>query len=145
MENKKVGVGVGVMILKEGKILLGQRHHDPAKADSEMGGEATWTMPGGKLEFGESFEEAAIREVKEETSLDVQKENLTLISLANDQANGAHFVTMGFLCEKFEGEPVVTEPDEIVEWRWFPLDNLPAKVFMPSQKVLNNYYAKKIY
>ena len=38
-ENNNVGVGFGVMILKDGKILLGQRHEDPNKADSELHGE----------------------------------------------------------------------------------------------------------
>lgn len=57
---KRVGAGIGVMILnKESKVLLGKRHYDPQKADSELHGEGSWTMPGGKLEFGETFEEGA--------------------------------------------------------------------------------------
>lgn len=55
-ENKKVGVGFGVMLFKRGNILLGKRHSDPEKADSELHGEGTWIMPCGKLECGESFE-----------------------------------------------------------------------------------------
>ena len=58
---KKIGVGCGVMILKDGKILLGKRHDDKEKADSELHGEGTWTMPGGKMHFGESFFEVAAR------------------------------------------------------------------------------------
>jgi len=65
----KPGVGFGVILLKGGKVLLGKRHSDPKKADSELYGEGTWTLPGGKLEFGEEFEEGAIREVAEETSI----------------------------------------------------------------------------
>ena len=56
-ENTNVGVGFGVMILREGKVLLGQRHVDPVKASSELHGEGTRTMPGGKMHFHESFEE----------------------------------------------------------------------------------------
>ena len=53
-KKKKVGVGFGVMMLnKEGRVLLGRRNEDPEKADSELKGEGTWTMPGGKLEFQE--------------------------------------------------------------------------------------------
>ncbi|KKU14935.1 MAG: hypothetical protein UX22_C0014G0002 [Candidatus Jorgensenbacteria bacterium GW2011_GWA2_45_9] len=58
-EKKKVGVGVGVIILKEGKLLLGKRCEDPEKAYSLLNGTGTWTMPGGKLDFGETFENGA--------------------------------------------------------------------------------------
>ena len=144
-ENKKMGVGFGVMILKDSKILLGRRHNDPTKADSELHGEGTWTMPGGKLEFGESFETAAVREVKEETDLNIREDDLKFISLSNDRVTDAHFVTIGFLCENFDGEVKVMEPDEITEWEWFDLNNLPENIFFPSAKVLKNYLSHKIY
>jgi len=50
---KKVGVGFGVMLLRDGKILLGKRHGDPQKGGGSLNGEGKWSMPGGKLEFGE--------------------------------------------------------------------------------------------
>lgn len=77
----KPGVGFGVMILKEGKVLLGKRHEDPEKADSLLHGAGTWTMPGGKLHFKESFEEGAYREVLEETGIKIDPDKLKLISL----------------------------------------------------------------
>lgn len=144
-ENKKVGVGVGVMILKNGKVLLGKRHGDPKKADSELHGQGTWTVPGGKLHFGEDLKEAALRELTEETGLTAQKEDLKIISVTNDIVYDAHFVTIGFLCEKFSGEPRVMEPDEIVEWQWFDLNNLPKPIFFPSEKILKNYLAEEVY
>lgn len=55
------------------------------------------------------------------------------------------FITIGFLCEDFIGEPMVMEPDEITEWQWFDLNNLPKPVFFPSQRVLDNYLKGKIY
>ena len=144
-KNKKVGAGFGVMLIRSGKVLLGLRHSDAAKASSALHGEGTWTMPGGKMEFGESFEAGAVREVAEETGIMLAEENLEVISLANNIVPDAHFVTVGLLCEKFSGEPKVMEPDEITEWRWFPLDALPTPVFFPSKKVLDNYAAKVIY
>ena len=140
--NKKPGVGVGIMILKDDKVLLGKRHEDPEKASSLLHGEGTWTMPGGKLHFGESFEKAAFREVLEETGIKINKEKLKIISVTNDIVEDAHFVTIGFLCKDFEGEPRVMESDEITEWRWFELDNLPSPIFFPSEKILNNYLNK---
>jgi len=142
MENRKIGVGCGVMMLRGGMILLGKRHVDKDKADSELHGEGTWTMPGGKMHFGESFFEAAAREVKEETDIDIAA--LKLISVAHDMKEDAHFITLGFLCEDFKGEAKMMEPDEITEWRWFPLEDLPKPIFFPSQKVLDNYSEGKI-
>ena len=142
---KKVGAGVGVMIFSDGKVLLGKRHNDPQKADSELHGEGTWTMPGGKLDFGESFEQGACREVFEETEIKLSEEKLKVISISNDIVKDAHFVTIGLFCDDFNGEPKVMEPDEIVEWKWFSLDNLPNKIFFPSKKILKNYLDGKFY
>ena len=145
IEIKKPGVGFGVMILKGRKVLLGRRHEDPEKADSELAGQGTWTMPGGKLDFGETFEQGAYREVLEETSLRIKKSKLKLISVANDKIEAAHFITLGFLSRDFAGEPKTMEPDEITEWQWFSLNKLPKPLFFPSRKVLRNYLRKKVY
>lgn len=59
--------------------------------------------------------------------------------------NDAHFVTIGLICTDFEGEPKVMEPDEITEWRWFPIDQPPKPIFFPSEKILKNYSEKKFY
>ncbi len=130
------------MILRDSKVLLGKRHSDPNKADSELHGEGSWTMPGGKLDFGEKLKDAAYREVLEETGLKVDKEELKNISVTDDILEDAHFVTIGFLCEKFEGEPKVMEPDEIVEWKWFDFNNLPDYIFFPTEKIINKYLNK---
>lgn len=141
----KVGVGVGVMILQGNKVLLGKRHSDPVKADSALHGQGTWTMPGGKLHFGESFEGAAQREILEETGLKLNQNALKLISLTNDIREDAHFVTVGFLLRDFEGEPQVMEPDEIVKWQWFDLSDLPRPIFPPSEKIIKNFLDKTVY
>ena len=144
-KTKKIGAGVGVMIFSDGKILLGKRHQDPQKASSLLHGEGTWTMPGGKLDFGESFEQGACREVFEETGIKLSEEKLKVISVSNDIVEDAHFITIGLFCDNFDGEPKVMEPDEIVEWKWFLLDNLPDKIFFPSEKILKNYLDGKFY
>ena len=144
-KKKKMGIGFGVMILREGKVLLGHRHEDAEKASSLMHGEGTWTMPGGKLDFGEQFEEGAFRETSEETGIRINKEKLKIVSVTNDVVSDAHFVTIGFLCEDFEGEAKVMEPDEITEWKWFDLNELPKPLFFPSEKVLKNYLDGTIY
>ncbi len=144
-KKKKIGAGFGVMLLHDGKVLLGRRHSDPEKADSELHGEGTWTMPGGKLEFGESFEDGAVRELFEETGIKATFNNIKVISLSNDRVPDAHFVTVGTLCTEFENEPKVMEPDEITEWKWFDLNALPENVFPPSMQVLKNYQNGQFY
>lgn len=132
-----VRAGVGVLVLNNGKALLGRRHGDPEKADSLLEGEGTWTLPGGKIDFHEEIKDSAKRELKEETGLEAG--DLELVSVTNDKVPESHFVTIGFLCKDFEGEPEVREPEQIVEWDWFPLDDLPEPVFPPSLKLIKNY------
>lgn len=141
---RKIGVGVGVLILNsEGKILLGKRHDDYIKASSELKGAGKWTMPGGKLDFGESFEEAALRETEEETGLKLRK--VEVIALNSDQTDSAHYVTVGLLGSDFDNEPSVCEPDRIINWDWFEPNSLPTPMYEPSLKLLQNYLQKKFY
>lgn len=144
-EEKRVGVGFGVMILRDGKVLLGQRHVDPAKASSELHGEGTRTMPGGKMHFHESFEDLCARETFEETGLKINTDTIKIISITNDIVPDKHFVTIGFLAEDVEGEPQVMEPDEITRWERFDINDLPAPLYFPSEKVIKNYLAGTIY
>ena len=142
-EKMKIGVGFGVMLLRGNRVLLGKRHDNPEKADSLLNGAGKWTMPGGKLDFGETFEDGAKREVVEETGIKVG--NINIICVNQDMVEDAHFVTVGLFCEDFSGEPKVMEPDEITEWGWFDLDNLPNPLYFPSAKVFENYKQKEFY
>ena len=143
MDEKKIGAGVGVMLMKDGKILLGKRHEDPGKARSALKGAGTWTMPGGKLRFGETFEAAAKRETLEETGIILYSSKV--IALNNDYIEEAHFITIGLYSENFQGEPRVMEPEQITEWKWFDLNNLPQPLFFCSEKIIKNYLEKKYY
>lgn len=140
---KKVGAGLGVILIKEGKILLGKRHPDPDKADSAFRSAGEWCIPGGKLDFGETFEECAIREVFEETGIKILDPKV--VSVHNCKNVHAHFMTVGVIAKKWEGEAKVMEPDEITEWRWFSLKSLPQPGYFPSFMVIENYLKKKFY
>jgi len=95
------------------------------------------------MDFGETFEETARREVKEETDIDLKK--LEVICINNERIKGVHFVTVGMYSENFDGEAQIIEPDEIVEWQWFLLDKLPSPLYFPSKKIIANYKQKKFY
>lgn len=145
IENNNIGVWFGILILRDGKVLLGQRHEDPNKADSELHGEGTRTMPGGKMHFWESFEDTCYRETLEETWLEIHKNTIKIISITNDMVPDKHFVTIGFLAEDVEWEAQAMEPDEITQWKWFDINSLPTPLFFPSEKVIKNYLAWTIY
>ena len=132
-------------LIRDGKVLMGHRHEDPEKADSELHGEGTWTVPGGKLDFGEGIAEGAAREAFEETGIKIDPKDLKLVSVGNERVPDAHFVTIGFICENFIGEAKTMEPDEITEWKWFDLNDLPKPMFLPTEKLIKNYLEKEIY
>ena len=122
-----VRVGVGVMILKDGKFLLGQRKGSH--------GEGTWSFPGGHLEFGESLEECAKREVMEETSLIIK--NIKKIWFTNDIfPEGKHYITCFVTAEIESGEVQNREPEKLERWDWFEWDKFPEPLFIPLTNLI---------
>jgi 8-oxo-dGTP diphosphatase len=130
-----VKVGVGVLIEKDGKILLGKR--------ISSHGSGTYNLPGGHIEFGETIAECAKREVKEETGLDV--EMVKLISVSNDIMYGKHYVTLGVLAKLVSGKPSVKEPEKFVDLKWYDYGNLPSPLFIASERIINNFLNNSIF
>jgi len=121
------GVGVVVLLKNDNKILLGFRN-------AELG-KNTWGLPGGKLDFGEEPINCAIRELKEETDLDVKISDLKFIGLSNAIFdNETHYITLFYESEKFYGELKIMEPDKCNEWKWF--DKLPENLFLPFKNFI---------
>lgn len=140
----KFGVGVGVLIVRDNKVLLGLRNADVQKASSDLNGEGTWTMPGGKLDVGETLITAALRELKEET--DLVPTDINAFCVQDDMTSTAHYTTVGFTAILKDGsEPTVMEPDEIGQWRWFALSDLPPNLYLPSKKMIQKYQAGVFY
>lgn len=142
-QKKRVGAGLGVILIKEGKILLGMRHPDPDKADSAFRSSGEWCLPGGKIDFGETLEEGAMREVKEETGIIIKDPQV--ISIHNCKNEHAHFLTAGLIAKEWEGEAKVMEPDEIIDWKWFAIKDLPYPRYFPSFEVIENYLQNQFY
>ncbi len=136
-EQLRIGAGVGVMVVRAGKVLLGMRAQKPEEIDAGLHGEGTWCLPGGKMEYGESFEETAKRELMEETGIELRESRVLCVN--NDMNEYAHFITVGMLAKKYIGEAQVTEPDEIIEWRWFDLNKVPKDLFFPTRKIIECY------
>ena len=142
MERRIANAGFGVIIVKNNKILMGRRHDDVDKADSAFRVSGCWTMPGGKLEFGEGLTNAGKREVLEETGIVVTK--IRVFCINNEKNEHAHFLTAGLVAEEFEGEAQVMEPNEITEWRWFDINNLPENIYLCSQSSIKCFLENKL-
>lgn len=135
--------GMGIMVMdKNGRVLMGLRNSDAALADSDLHGEGTWTFPGGKFDFGDGLFEGAARELKEETDLDLISAEIA--SISNERADTAHYVTLGFKAIEWRGEVKTMEPEEIIRWEWFSLDELPKNIYAPTRKFIENYRANRL-
>lgn len=131
--SKQVRVGAGVMIFnRENKILLGKRFSDLYDSHSEC-----WSAPGGKVEYGESLIDCAIREVKEETNLDIK--SVEVFCMNNEIGDNVHAITIGLKANTFSGKTQTTEPGIIGDWQWFSLDDLPKPLFRPTQTMIDCY------
>ena len=116
-------VGVGVILVRDGLVLLGERLGSH--------GAGSWAPPGGHLEFGETVEGCAKRETFEETGL-----VLTSVSpgpYTNDifVAEQKHYVTIFVVADTSDGEPQLREPEKCARWAWFNWSNLPVLLFKP--------------
>lgn len=113
-------VGIGVMVMKDGKVLLGKRKGSH--------GEGEYAWPGGHLEHMERFADCAEREVMEETGLKIGP--IRFLRLLNTtQYAPRHYVDIAFVADWVSGEPEVKEPDKVESWAWYDLDDLPSPLF----------------
>jgi len=134
-----IKVGIGVMIKKDDKVLLGHR----AKKIIDTGGiyePDSWTFPGGKQEYNETILDCAIREVKEETNLDIS--NPEIFTAYDDFGSDRHYITIGVIANSYSGVLQVMEPTKEDEWRWFDIDNLPDNLYSPTKKFIDKYKEK---
>lgn len=121
-------VGIGVIVIKDDKVLLGKRKNTH--------GEGRWCFPGGHLEFNEELEDCAIREVGEETGLKI--ENIKFFTITNDifTKEKKHYITIFMVSDYDSGNVELKEPDKFEKWGWFSWDKLPEPLFLPIENLL---------
>ncbi|ANI31539.1 ADP-ribose pyrophosphatase [Yersinia entomophaga] len=134
-----VVVGVGVIIVNpQGSVLLGKRcgKHAPY-----------WSIPGGHVEAGESFEQCAQREVAEETGLLIQQPQVIALTnnIATWQAEGKHTVSVCLLAEYPGGEVENKEPEKCSQWIWCPPNELPEPHFEASKNAIHLWLTRRFY
>lgn len=105
-------VGVGAVIVRDGRVLLVRRNTEPLKGE--------WSVPGGVLELGERLRDGAAREALEETGLHVEAGEVLDVfdSIFPDAAGNTeyHFVLIDFLCSVLAGEAVAGSDVSAVKW-----------------------------
>ena len=111
-------VGVGAVILEENRVLLIRRGHEPLKGE--------WSLPGGRVELGETLVAALCREVREETGLTVEVGAvIEVLDRVHRDASGRvehHFVIIDYLCRLVDGSLAASSDAD--DARWVRLDDL---------------------
>ena len=136
MEQSRPKVGIGVMLMKDNKVLLAKRKN--AHGDGE------YAFPGGHLEFGESFQDCAIRETLEETGVEIS--NIKFQYLANvKKYGGKHYVHIGLTADWKLGEAQVLEPDKSEAWGWYAINQAPQPLFEMCRLAIKSYQTGENY
>jgi ADP-ribose pyrophosphatase YjhB (NUDIX family) len=119
---------VGLYVVKDGKVLLVRRGNEP--------GRGKWSLPGGRIRFGERSEEAALREMREETGLEVRlKRVVDVVDVFWRSERGElleHFVIVDFEAEVVGGE--LRPADDALDARWFSPEELKGLEMTESTK-----------
>jgi 8-oxo-dGTP diphosphatase len=136
MEKPNVRVGIGVFVFKDGKFLIQKRKGSH--------GEGSWSLPGGHLEFGESFEDTARREVLEEAGIEIK--NVRFGAVTNDHfvEENKHYVTIWMLSEWASGEVKNMEPEKCTAQMWSTFNDLPTPLFLVWNQLLESEFIDNI-
>ena len=132
-QEPKVGVAI---ITQEDQVLLMKR--------KGVHGTGTWSTPGGHLDFGETPEQCAAREAKEEVGLDVI--DIRFRSITNDifDQQGRHYITIWMNGKSTSGEPTIAAEKEVAEIGWFAWNAFPQPLFLALENLLKeNSYPPK--
>ena len=106
----------GALVVRDGQVLLGRRAVDPAKG--------AWDIPGGFLDPWELPADAAVREVREETGLDVRASTLLTV-VVDTYGDREYTLNLYYLAEIVGGAALPA--DDLDELRWFSSDDLPTE------------------
>jgi len=125
--------GASVILYKEGQILLQQRKDN-----------LCWGYHGGAIELGEVVEEAAKRELYEETGLEAHDLDLYGVFSGPDlynkypDGNEAYIIDIVFICKTYGGE-MRAQASEVVDLKWFDIGCLPEAISPPVKPVLDQF------
>jgi len=130
----KFTVAVDLFIVRDGKLLLGKRQNSF--------GAGKWGLPGGHLEKDETIEQAALRELKEETGLTAK--SVEFVTVFNNNNREEPYIHFGMLAVDVAGEPKIMETDKCEAWQWFDLNKLPNDDILWVHAPLIRGYKEKL-
>ncbi len=125
-------IGVAVIVIRDDRVLLGKRRN--------AHGAGTWQFPGGHLEFGETIEGCAQRELFEETGLTITSQRMGPFTNDYFEDEGKHYVTLFVIADRTSGEVQLREPDKCARWDWFPWREMPKPHFLPIVNLLKHNF-----
>ncbi|WP_042147812.1 NUDIX hydrolase [Paucisalibacillus sp. EB02] len=117
-------------------VLLYDSHEENILMVKNKGKHSSYyTLPGGAVENGETLEEAAIREVKEETGLNVELDGIFAVSEAFFEDRGHHAIFFTFKGRIIDGELTITYPEEIEEITWMDATMAKKYAYIPTSEI----------
>ncbi|MFN2615316.1 MAG: NUDIX hydrolase [Actinomycetota bacterium] len=118
--------GVGAIVLEKGELLLVKRDREPSRG--------LWSLPGGRVEWGESMREAIVREVREETNIDIDVEGVAGFVeriVPNDEGEVEyHYIIVDFWARPRSHEPKAG--DDVSDARWVNVANINELQLTPG-------------
>jgi mutator protein MutT len=132
MDDHRVSTAAGGVIFNDdGHVLLIKENY----------GRHRYGLPGGRVDHGETPEEAVIREVREETGLEVTVTDL--IGVLHNKRWDDPLLILAFRCEHVSGEPAIQDPSEIAEVGWYDPTSFPRPSTMSGPAAVKAALAKR--
>jgi ADP-ribose pyrophosphatase YjhB (NUDIX family) len=121
-----IGVGAFALILNNKNQFLLIRTKKSANKSKEY--DDVWSLPGGTIEFGETVQEALMREVKEETGLDITDIKLLTYNDFIRPKEGKHWVSLSFVAIAVNSKHNILDSSEVEECCWFDFNDIPKNI-----------------
>ena len=131
---KNFAAGVGILVIKEGRLLLGKRKN--ISHSGYLG------IPGGNIDIGENITQAGERELEEEVGIIATNSKLSSVTSTYHSDNDQLFFGFCLVVTSFEGNIKNMEPERCEGWGFYDVNDLPENIFAPHQAFIDNHLAE---